>query len=61
MDEVVEEDLVNVVKVDDKILETMPFIRSIKEKLCGFACSDHIVCDGFKRLLTLSVNTDLEV
>ena len=61
MDEVVEEDLVNVVKVDDKILGTMLFIRSIKEKSCGFACSDHIVCEGFKRSLILSANTDLEV
>ena len=61
MDEVVKEDLVNVVKVDDKILETMPFIRSIKKKSCSFAYNNHIVYEEFKRLLILSANTDLEV
>jgi hypothetical protein len=36
-----EGDLVNVVKVDDKIEGTMPLIISMKEKLCGDACIDH--------------------
>lgn len=61
IDEVVKDDLINIVKVDDKIVRTMTLIISIKEKSCGFARSDQIECKGFKRLLILFANLDFEV
>ena len=56
-----EGDLVNNVRVDDKVLGTMPLIISMKEKLCGDACIDHIAWEGFKRLSISFVNSDFEV